>query len=100
MKPTETLKTEHRAILLMLKVAESVSRKLEAGERVPARDPARMVGFTPGVAARCPFRGNRPRLRRPSLPAHPQRGQHPLSDRRRPAFFPNPGRSGEGLRES
>jgi len=53
MKPTETLKTEHRAILLMLKVAESVSRKLEAGESVPASDPARIVDFIQGFADKC-----------------------------------------------
>jgi hemerythrin-like domain-containing protein len=53
MKPTETLKNEHRAILLMLKVAESVSFKLEGGEDVPADDLARIVDFIRGFADKC-----------------------------------------------
>jgi len=53
MKPTETLKTEHRAILLMLKVAEIVSQELEAGENVPLGDPARIVDFIQGFADKC-----------------------------------------------
>jgi hemerythrin-like domain-containing protein len=53
MRPTETLKTEHKAILLMLEVAESVSRKLEAGDDVPASDLTRIVDFIQGFADKC-----------------------------------------------
>ena len=53
MKPTETLKNEHQAILLMLEVVEGVSRRLAAGEDVPEpRD------FVPWFR-RQPFRGPR-----------------------------------------
>jgi len=53
MRPTDTLKNEHRAILLMLEVAESVSRKLEAGEKVPAEHLNKIVGFIQGFADKC-----------------------------------------------
>jgi hemerythrin-like domain-containing protein len=53
MKPTETLKNEHRAILLMLEVIDGVSDRLEAGEDVPAADLDRIVDFIKGFADRC-----------------------------------------------
>lgn len=53
MKPTDTLKNEHKAILLMLKVVERVSRKLEAGENVPAEHLTQIVGFIRGFADKC-----------------------------------------------
>ena len=53
MKPTETLKTEHKAILLMLEVTENVSRKLEAGDSVPGGDLIRIVDFIQGFADKC-----------------------------------------------
>src|SRR4030042_3220720 len=53
MKSTEILKNEHKAILLMLEVAESVSRKLEAGENVPAEHLTEIVDFIRGFADKC-----------------------------------------------
>jgi hemerythrin-like domain-containing protein len=53
LKPTETLKNEHQAILLMLEVVESVSRKLGAGEDVPADHLTRIVDFIQGFADKC-----------------------------------------------
>ncbi len=53
MKPTDVLKNEHKAILLMLEVAESVSQKLEAGEKVPAEHLTQMVDFIRGFADKC-----------------------------------------------
>jgi hemerythrin-like domain-containing protein len=53
MKPTETLKTEHRAILLMLDVIERVSGKLEAGAALPPGDLTRIVDFIQTFADKC-----------------------------------------------
>ena len=53
MKSTDILKNEHKAILLMLEVAESVSRKLERGENVPAEHLTQMVDFIRGFADKC-----------------------------------------------
>ncbi|OGD18041.1 MAG: hemerythrin [Candidatus Aminicenantes bacterium RBG_16_63_16] len=53
MKPTETLKTEHKAILLMLEVTESVGRKLESGENIPAEHLTKIVDFIRGFADKC-----------------------------------------------
>jgi len=53
MKTTDILKNEHKAILLMLEVAESVSQKLEAGEKVPAEHLTQMVDFIRGFADKC-----------------------------------------------
>jgi hemerythrin-like domain-containing protein len=53
MKPTDILKNEHKAILLMLEVAESVSQKLEAGEKVPAEHLDKIVDFIRGFADKC-----------------------------------------------
>src|SRR5512136_1279086 len=53
MRPTETLKTEHQAILLMLEVAEAVSRKLEAGESIPGDDLIKIVDLIRGFADKC-----------------------------------------------
>jgi hemerythrin-like domain-containing protein len=53
MKPTETLKNEHQAILLMLEVVEGVSRRLAAGEAVPADDLTRIVDFIQGFVDKC-----------------------------------------------
>jgi len=53
MKPTETLKNEHKAILLMLDVVESVSEKLDAGENVPAEHLTKIVDFIRGFADKC-----------------------------------------------
>jgi len=53
MKPTETLKIEHQAILLMLEVVEAVSRKLEAAESIPAEHLTKIVDFIRGFADKC-----------------------------------------------
>jgi hemerythrin-like domain-containing protein len=53
MKPTDILKNEHKAIILMLEVIESVSRELEAGEKVPAEHLDKIVDFIRGFADRC-----------------------------------------------
>ena len=53
MKPTDILKNEHKAILLMLEVVESVSGKLEVGENIPAEHLTEIVDFIQGFADRC-----------------------------------------------
>ena len=53
MKPTDVLKTEHKAILLMLDVIEAVSGKLEAGENVPGDHLTKIVDFISGFADKC-----------------------------------------------
>jgi len=52
-KPTDILKNEHKGILFMLEVVESVSRKLEAGENVPAEHLTKIVDFIRGFADKC-----------------------------------------------
>jgi len=53
MKPTDILKNEHKAILLTLEVVESVSKKLDAGENVPAEHLTKVVDFIRGFADKC-----------------------------------------------
>jgi hemerythrin-like domain-containing protein len=53
MKPTEELKTEHRAIERMLRVLEGVSDRLESGEAVDPTHLAQAVEFIQVFADRC-----------------------------------------------
>jgi hemerythrin-like domain-containing protein len=53
MTPTDQLKEEHEGILLMLKILESVSAKLEAGEAVNQEHPQRIVEFFRVFADKC-----------------------------------------------
>jgi hemerythrin-like domain-containing protein len=53
MRPTETLKDEHKAIKLMLKIAENVCQRLERGEAVPAEHLGNIVTFIRGFADKC-----------------------------------------------
>ncbi len=53
MRPTEILKEEHKAIKLMLRVAENVCQRLERGEAVPAEHLAEIVTFIRGFADKC-----------------------------------------------
>ncbi|NKE72657.1 hemerythrin domain-containing protein [Candidatus Manganitrophus noduliformans] len=53
MKPTDQLKKEHEAILLLLRVLDKVAARLEAGERVDATDLDRMLEFIRIFADRC-----------------------------------------------
>ena len=53
MKPTEQLKEEHRAIKLMLRIAEKVCEKLESGEQVDPEHLERIVEFIRVFADKC-----------------------------------------------
>lgn len=53
MEATEVLKTEHRAIKLMLDILESINQRLERGETVPSADLAAIVEFIRVFADRC-----------------------------------------------
>jgi hemerythrin-like domain-containing protein len=53
MKPTEELIHEHEAIQTMLRILESASSRLVAGEQVSADDLANMVEFLRVFADRC-----------------------------------------------
>jgi len=53
MKPTEQLKEEHKAIKLMLRIAEKVNEKLEAGEEVNPEHLEQIVEFIRVFADKC-----------------------------------------------
>lgn len=53
MRPTEELRTEHRAIERMLAVLEEAARRLEEGQRPPADLFRRAVDFVRNFADRC-----------------------------------------------
>ncbi|MFN2130532.1 MAG: hemerythrin domain-containing protein [Anaerolineae bacterium] len=53
MKPTEELKTEHRAIERMLRILEGVSERLESGGPVDPKHLAQIVEFIQVFADRC-----------------------------------------------
>lgn len=53
MQATEVLKTEHRAIELMLRILDNVSDRLERGETVDTGDLEAMVEFIRVFADRC-----------------------------------------------
>ena len=53
MKPTEILIKEHDAILLMLKILDAVSTRLENNEQVSPEHPSQIVEFIRVFADKC-----------------------------------------------
>lgn len=53
MKPTDELKKEHEAIKLMLRIMDAVSKKLDSGEKVDAKNLDGMVEFIRVFADKC-----------------------------------------------
>lgn len=53
MKPTDTLKEEHRGIELMLSILEQMCRKLEAKERMDVDHVEQVLDFLKGFADKC-----------------------------------------------
>ena len=53
MKATEELKNEHEGILLMLRILDSVSIKMNSGEKIPAGDLESMVEFFKVFVDKC-----------------------------------------------